>query len=90
MLRFDCFAGNGVVAAGEEKEEGRKLLQTPRCLEFLAAARGSTCRQQRWRVEGRAATVLAPRNPAEHCSGLQKVFPVISRLFWGGVIVTLM
>jgi hypothetical protein len=28
VLRFDCFAGNGVVAAGEEKEEGRKLLQT--------------------------------------------------------------
>jgi hypothetical protein len=28
VLRFDCFAANGVVAAGEEKEEGRKLLQT--------------------------------------------------------------
>jgi hypothetical protein len=26
---------------------------------------------------------LLPRNPAEHCSALQKVFPVNSRLFWG-------
>jgi len=34
-------------------------------------------------VGRRAATVLAPKNPAEQCSGLQKVFPVNSRLFWG-------
>jgi hypothetical protein len=35
VLRFDCFAGNGVVAAGEEKEEGRKLFQTPATWNFL-------------------------------------------------------
>jgi hypothetical protein len=46
-------------------------------------AREPLRRQMRWRVGRRAATVLAPRNPAEHCSGLQKVFPVNSRLFWG-------
>ena len=33
-------------------------------------------------MEGCAATVPAPINPAEHYSGLQKVFPVNSRLFW--------
>jgi len=38
---------------------------------------------QRRRVKGCAATVPAPINPAEHYSGLQKVFPVNSRLFWG-------
>jgi hypothetical protein len=27
LLRFGCFAGNGVVAAGEESEEGRKPFQ---------------------------------------------------------------
>jgi hypothetical protein len=37
----------------------------------------------RRRVEGRAATGPVLRNPAEHCSGLQKVFPVNSSLFWG-------
>jgi hypothetical protein len=50
LLRFGCFAGNGVAHSRQEGEEGRKPLRiSPRSLDF-AAARG------RRRVGRRAAT----------------------------------
>ncbi|KAI5555078.1 hypothetical protein BDE02_19G057100 [Populus trichocarpa] len=55
---------------------------TPCCWVLLVAAREPTRRQWRWRVGRRATTVPAPRNPAEHCSGLQNCSLKIPDLFW--------
>jgi hypothetical protein len=83
LLAFSFFLQMTVVVTAGRKRKGRRGWARSRCFQLLAVARGFTCRQWRWRVGRRAATVLAPRNPAEHCSGLQKVFPVNARLFWG-------
>jgi hypothetical protein len=76
-----CFGFILQVTAGEEKKRGRSRSRLPLLLGFFFSWRR--------RVGRRAATVPAPRNPAEHCSGLQNCSLKIPDCF-GVVIVILM
>jgi hypothetical protein len=54
---FGCFAGNDVVAAGEESEEGRKPFRISPIADHFAVARGRTWRQRVDQTRRTASTV---------------------------------
>jgi hypothetical protein len=75
LLRFCCFTGHGVVA-GAERKRRRSQSRLPCFPVTFAAARESTRRQWRWRMEG----------TRRHCSYRSRRFPSTVINFWGSVL----